>query len=62
MGRAIISHVFTQAGCHTPPPAPADERDSRLMTPASWEEMADPADEYLQVGAGQWLGCLVLVG
>ena len=27
----------------------ADEHNPRLMSPATWEEMADPADEYLQV-------------
>ncbi len=26
----------------------ADERDPTRMTPATWEEMADPADKYLQ--------------
>ncbi|KAL4433860.1 hypothetical protein ABPG75_000301 [Micractinium tetrahymenae] len=31
-----------------------DEHDPRMMSPATWEEMADPADEYLQKGA-TWL-------
>lgn len=31
-----------------------DEDDPRLMSPATWEEMADPADEFLQKGAS-WL-------
>lgn len=32
----------------------ADEHDPQRMSPASWEEMSDPADEYLQVAG--WVG------
>lgn len=31
-----------------------DEADPSLLTPATWEEMADTSDQYLQVGVGGW--------
>ncbi len=37
------------------PPFLADAEDPDRMTPASWEEMAKPAQEYIKVGRLRWV-------